>query len=58
MPLLFLLVTILYCRNPWRCSFDKAALGEPVMYCGDVGQDRVEKVIYSTIYSIMMHTVL
>eukprot|EP00611_Tribonema_gayanum_P019005 TRINITY_DN3238_c0_g1_i1.p1 TRINITY_DN3238_c0_g1~~TRINITY_DN3238_c0_g1_i1.p1 ORF type:complete len:656 (+),score=230.62 TRINITY_DN3238_c0_g1_i1:208-2175(+) len=31
-------------RNPWRCSFDKAKIEKPRLWCGDVGQDKVEKV--------------
>ena len=28
-------------RNPWRCSFDRA---DDSLWCGDVGQARVEEV--------------
>jgi glucose/arabinose dehydrogenase len=31
-------------RNPWRCTFDRAQLSTPTMYCGDVGQDHMEEV--------------
>ncbi|KAG5185998.1 hypothetical protein JKP88DRAFT_288837 [Tribonema minus] len=32
-------------RNPWKCTFDRAHLDAPQMWCGDVGQDKFEKVI-------------
>jgi glucose/arabinose dehydrogenase len=31
-------------RNPWKCSFDRAKVDLPELWCADVGQDRVEKV--------------
>lgn len=31
-------------RNPWRFSFDQRAGGTNRMFCGDVGQERVEEV--------------
>ncbi|KAG5188546.1 Sorbosone dehydrogenase-domain-containing protein [Tribonema minus] len=31
-------------RNPWKCSFDREKKNDPTLWCGDVGQDRIEKV--------------
>lgn len=37
----------IYCygmRNPWRFSFDKRAGGTNRLFCGDVGQGRIEEI--------------
>ncbi len=37
----------IYCfgmRNPWKFSFDKRAGGTNRMFCGDVGQGRIEEI--------------
>jgi glucose/arabinose dehydrogenase len=31
-------------RNPWRFSFDKRPSGTNRLFCGDVGQDKVEEI--------------
>jgi hypothetical protein len=31
-------------RNPWKCSFDRAKVDTPELWCADVGQDKIEKV--------------
>lgn len=34
-------------RNPWRCSFDRGdtkGRGKGRLFCGDVGQNRVEEI--------------
>lgn len=42
-------------RNPWRCSFDRndvrSGTANAPLYCGDVGQDRVEEIDRITIGS-------
>jgi glucose/arabinose dehydrogenase len=32
-------------RNPWKCRFDRIQYDNPTLWCGDVGQDMVEKVL-------------
>ncbi|KAG5188545.1 Sorbosone dehydrogenase-domain-containing protein [Tribonema minus] len=32
-------------RNPWKCTFNRANKSADEIWCGDVGQDHVEKVI-------------
>eukprot|EP01104_Vermistella_antarctica_P011076 TRINITY_DN3047_c0_g1_i1.p1 TRINITY_DN3047_c0_g1~~TRINITY_DN3047_c0_g1_i1.p1 ORF type:complete len:638 (+),score=128.71 TRINITY_DN3047_c0_g1_i1:114-1916(+) len=32
-------------RNPWRCSFDREGDDNGDLYCGDVGQNRIESCV-------------
>ncbi|KAG5176220.1 Sorbosone dehydrogenase-domain-containing protein [Tribonema minus] len=32
-------------RNPWRCSFDSKSLDKLDLWCADVGQDRIERIV-------------